>query len=131
MTFKARLSGLIIPVLLILPCTVPLSAQANRPSAIQSSFIWSTAKPDGNQAYVVFRKGFELSKPPLVASLQIFADSRYLLWINGQYVLRGPCSFNPKRPEYHLVEVAPYLKSGKNSIAVLVHNYGGQSMAGS
>ena len=55
--------------------------------------------------YVVFRKSCELPDTGSPARLQVFADSRYLLWINGRYVLRGPCRFNPKRPEYDVVDV--------------------------
>ena len=94
-------------------------------SALQSSMIWSSSLPDGKQEYAVFRKSFDLNETPATpALLQIFADSRYLLWINGQYVLRGPCRFNPKRPEYDVVDIHSFLKKGKNVIAVLAHNYG-------
>ena len=93
-------------------------------SAIQSSMIWSTSISDGKQAYVAFRKSFELGETSTSAKLQLFADSRYLLWINGKYVLRGPCRFNPKRPEYDVVDVHPFLKKGKNVFVVLAHNYG-------
>ncbi len=92
--------------------------------AIQTGFIWSSAGHDGNQAYVAFRKTFDLEKISTPAILKLFADSRYILWINGQYVLRGPCRFNPKRPEYDEVNVQAFLKTGKNVIVVLAHNYG-------
>jgi len=91
---------------------------------IQSSIIWSTSEPDGKQAYVAFRKIFNINEISSPAFLNLFADSRYMLWINGQYVLRGPCRFNPKRPEYDVVDVHPYLKKGTNVIVVLAHNYG-------
>jgi len=93
-------------------------------STIQSSVIWSSSEPDGKQAYVAFRKSFNINEIASPALLNLFADSRYMLWINGQYVLRGPCRFNPKRPEYDVVDVHPYLKKGRNVIVVLAHNYG-------
>ena len=92
--------------------------------AIQSSMIWTSTELSEKGGYVVFRKSFDLSDANSPAELQLFADSRYLLWINGQYVLRGPCRFNPKRPEYDLVDVQPYLKKGKNAMVVMVHSYG-------
>lgn len=91
---------------------------------IQSSMIWSSSMFGEHGGYVVFRKSFNLEPSDSDAQLKIFADSRYLLWINGQYVLRGPCRFNPKRPEYDLVDVRRYLKMGKNVLVVLVHTYG-------
>ena len=93
-------------------------------SSLQSSFIWTPAANNPKGEYVVFRKNFDLKLPVPDVVLNIFADSRYLLWINGKYVLRGPCRFNPKGPEYDQTDVRSFLKDGKNSIVVMVHNYG-------
>jgi alpha-L-rhamnosidase len=93
-------------------------------SGIESSFIWCQAQAGENGGYVVFRKSFDLDEYPATAQVQIFADSRYLLWINGKYVLRGPCRFNPKRPEYDVVDVHDFIQEGSNNISVLVHDYG-------
>ncbi len=71
-------------------------------------------------ACVAFRKSFDLAKGPSEATLQVFADARYLLWINGQYVTRGPGRFEPAGPEYDSIEVAFYLNAGKNTVTVLV-----------
>ncbi|MGA2502154.1 MAG: hypothetical protein ABSH20_30795, partial [Tepidisphaeraceae bacterium] len=92
---------------------------------LQKAFIWSPSAPPGKQAYVEFRKNFNLAALPGEAVLNIFADSRYILWINGQYVLRGPCRFDPKRPEYDSVDVRPHLRTGPNIIVILVHHYAG------
>ena len=54
------------------------------------------------------------------AALHLFADVRYLLWVNGKYVTRGPARFNPKGPEYDTVPIDRILKAGVNTIAVLV-----------
>ena len=87
--------------------------------------IWAPSAPPGKQAYVAFRKTFSLDQVPSAATLHLFADSRYILWVNGRYVVRGPCRFDPKRPEYDTVDVRPWLQSGKNVLAVLVHHYAG------
>ena len=55
-----------------------------------------------------------------MAALHIFADVRYVLWVNGEYVERGPNRFQPNGPEYDSVNVASHLKRGKNTITVLV-----------
>lgn len=89
---------------------------------LQNNVIWLSSAPTGQQAYVAFRKTFDLPEPPQQAKLHIFADSRYTLWINGRYVLRGPCRFDPKAPEFDSVDAAPYLNKGANAIAVLVHH---------
>ena len=91
---------------------------------LQSSMIWASSAPAGTQAYVAFRKRFELkAAPALPALLDIFADSRYMLWVNGEQILRGPCRFNPQRPEFDSLDVKPFLRPGMNVLTVLVHHY--------
>lgn len=90
---------------------------------LQSSMIWSPVVPTGTQAYVAFRRSFDLERKPAAAPLHLFADSRYLLWVNGTHVLRGPCRFNPKRPEFDTLDIAPHLRAGSNTLVVLVHHY--------
>lgn len=87
--------------------------------------IWSGAAPAGVQAYVAFRRVFEIGAIPHCAFLHLFADSRYLLWVNGLQVLRGPSRFHPSRPEYDTLDVAGLLRPGRNAIVVLVHHYAG------
>lgn len=59
--------------------------------------------------------------------LDIAADSKYWLWINGKEVIfegslkRGPSS---ESSYYDKVEIAPYLKKGNNKIAVLLWHFG-------
>jgi alpha-L-rhamnosidase len=89
---------------------------------LQKSFIWNR-EPDSlleKPHSVGFRKEFEIRKSPVEAKIMIFADSRYLLWINGKYAERGPCRFDPKGPQYDMVDIHSYLHKGKNTIAVLV-----------
>ena len=119
-----------IPVFLIV--TILFSCASNNPGInkerekailMQNSMIWlESAKPE-EQAYVVFRKEFEIEKAISNAELRIFADTRYMLWINGRYVERGPCRFDSKHPEYDILEVEKYLTTGENAIAILVHHY--------
>ena len=93
--------------------------------ALQGSFIWSPSAPAGQQAYVAFRSPSFLLSTLTSATVHIFADSRYLLYVNGEYILRGPCRFNPKWPEYDSVDVTASLRPGQNnSIVALVHSYG-------
>lgn len=92
--------------------------------SLQSAVIWTPSAPPGEPRYVEFRKTFDLPSLPQNAQLRIFADTRYLLWINGHYVDRGPCRFDPARPEYDVIDAAKRLQPGKNAMAVLVHHYG-------
>lgn len=82
--------------------------------------IWTLAPKLRDTHFVAFRKQFMLPDTPRDAVLHLFADVRYLLWINGKYVTRGPARFNPQGPEYDTIPIAPFLKAGLNTIAVLV-----------
>ncbi len=87
---------------------------------LREQMIWADATADVGNHFVAFHRSFKLPAKPSVATLHLFADTRYLLWINGRYVLRGPCRFDPKGPEYDTVPVSNYLKQGRNDVAVLV-----------
>jgi hypothetical protein len=99
---------------------MPLSTQAQ---SLQQSMIWSPSSPAGTQVYRAFRKSFVLATNPPQAPLQIFADSRFILWVNGQYVLRGPCRFDWHGPQYDTVDISSFLQPGTNVLAVMVHSY--------
>lgn len=51
---------------------------------------------------------------------RVTAVSRYRLWVNGTPVLSGPCKGDLNRQYYETVELTPYLRTGKNVIAVQV-----------
>jgi len=87
---------------------------------LQQHMIWAASDAKLQSAFVAFRKGFSLASAPVEAKVYIFADVRYILWINGQYVFRGPARFNPKGPEYDVADVTQYLQAGDNVIVVLV-----------
>ena len=77
--------------------------------------------------WICFRKTFNLDKKESSAQLYIAVDSKYWLWINGELVVfegglkRGP---NPDDTYYDNVNAAPYLKKGKNTIALLMWYWG-------
>jgi alpha-L-rhamnosidase len=88
--------------------------------SLQGQMIWASPGTKPQSSFVAFRKQFKMAAVSDRAELSIFADVRYLVWINGQYVLRGPARFNPKGPEYDSDDVKPYLKTGNNEVVVLV-----------
>lgn len=67
------------------------------------------------------RKNFELSSLPETASLRITGTSLYQLYINGEYVCRGPARSAPHHQSFDILDVSKALKIGKNTIAVRVH----------
>jgi hypothetical protein len=89
-------------------------------AALQQAIIWDAADTATPTA-VAFRKVIHLQGKPDSATLQVFADARYTLWINGVMVAGGPNRFDPKRPEVDTLQVGPHLAAGPNTLAVLVY----------
>ena len=87
---------------------------------LQSSMIWTQPLETQSGVAIAFRKTFELSAKPATAELHLFADSRYVLWVNGAYVERGPARFQPNGPEYDTIDLANNLQPGTNVVALLV-----------
>lgn len=104
------------PGLFRFPGIVPDAAGAG----LQASMVWDGRETGGEPVVVAFRKTFTLAKVPARASLSIFADARYILWVNGRYVDRGPARFQPNGPEYDVLDITPHLLGGANALAVLV-----------
>jgi hypothetical protein len=123
LTPSAPCARFLTSIIMLSPLAIGSINAETTASRLQSSMIWSPAAPAGKQAYVAFRKNFDLEGKPSSAPLHLFADSRYMLWVNGSHVLRGPCRFNPKRPEFDTLDIAPHLRAGANAIVVLVHHY--------
>ena len=76
---------------------------------------------------VAFRKQFEMTTLPQHATLHLFADVGYMLWVNGRYVERGPARFEPAAPEYDSVDITTFMCAGSNLISILVMGTSGES----
>ena len=104
---------------------------------------WMSAKGVLNEAgedgkvrkpnqWLAFRKTVELASAPKWAPARIACDSKYWLWVNGKLVVfegglkRGP---NPRDTYFDRIDLAPHLKAGENTIAVLVWYFGRQGMS--
>lgn len=68
--------------------------------------------------HVLFRKSFLLDERPESARMFISADDHYKLWINGEFVAEGPAPAYHFRYGYNELDVAAFLKPGRNVIAV-------------
>lgn len=83
---------------------------------------WS-AEDRNEPVLVLFRKVLEVAGDLKRASFCISADSRYKLYINGKLAEIGPSRGDGQVWFYDEVDVLPYLKKGKNAIAVQVLRY--------
>jgi alpha-L-rhamnosidase len=87
---------------------------------LQASFVWADPTVDRPGVAVAFRRSFDLTAIPGTAVLSLFADARYVLWLNGAYVDRGPSRFQPNGPQYDVVDLSHRLRLGRNVLSVLV-----------
>ncbi len=81
---------------------------------------------DLHEAYLCFRapENWTLAQQPNRAELFVSADSRYKLWINGQFVARGPGRCYPHAQCIDRLDVTPFLRRGANTIALQVYQPG-------
>lgn len=92
-----------------------------------AQYIWDSSDAAEENVWMCFRKSVELSEAPEALTACISADSKYWLYINGETVVfeggvkRGPTDNDSY---YDTVDVAPYLKAGKNTICALVWYWG-------
>jgi len=91
---------------------------------VEPSGFW-TAQPQEQheETHGLFRKSFSLETVPQTVPTRITADSRYILYVNGQEVGRGPIRSQPRRLHYDEYDLAALLRPGENVIAVLVERF--------
>jgi alpha-L-rhamnosidase len=91
-------------------------------------FAWCDGTGLGRNVFVFFRRTFTLAdeagKLARRATLYLFADTRYRLWVNGAIVAYGPARFLPSHPEYDTVDLRPWLRKGANALVVEANSFG-------
>ncbi|MEZ5797888.1 MAG: hypothetical protein R3D63_10665 [Paracoccaceae bacterium] len=76
------------------------------------------------EAYLNYRADLSLAAVPQDATIHISADSRYRLWINGEFLARGPERSWPSSMAVDSHPIARHLQPGVNRIAVQVYSPG-------
>ena len=86
--------------------------------------VWKGQWVDGGEfeGYQVlhFRRVFDLKEVPAQFKINVSADNRYRLFVNGKSVSTGPARGDLQHWFFDTVDIAPFLKKGKNVIAALV-----------
>ena len=86
---------------------------------------WITLRslPKEKVLRLLFRRSLFLDEMPEKAQIQISADSRYKLYVNGCLVETGPCKGDREVWYYDTLDLGSYLKKGENIIAVEALSY--------
>lgn len=95
---------------------------------------WITAEENQSitNTWLGFKKTVELKSIPKKLEARIAVDSKYWMWINDSLVVfeggvkRGP---NPHDTYFDSIDIAPYLKNGNNTIAILLWHFGKQGFS--
>ncbi|HUX96999.1 MAG TPA: alpha-L-rhamnosidase N-terminal domain-containing protein [Bacteroidales bacterium] len=90
----------------------------------KAQWIMHPAVQPQQHAVILFRKSFDLHAKPSGFVIHLSADNHYRLFVNGTYILRGPARGDLSHWFYETVDIAEYLKPGKNTIAIEVVNWG-------
>ncbi|MBO5255306.1 MAG: alpha-L-rhamnosidase [Opitutales bacterium] len=107
---------------------MPSKEVLNTPNFYEGKFI-SPASDKTDPQVCNFRNTFELKQVPESLVINITAENRYILYVNGKYVCRGSESGDFCNWFYDSVDIAPYLKQGKNVVAVSVVYFSDSSPA--
>lgn len=113
--------------LLIFPCLVfngyPQTV-STAPHAWTANWIAAPSTTGTEYGVYYFRKNFSLAAKPGTFKVYVSADNRYKLYVNEVLISMGPARGDTYNWNYETIDLAPYLKEGKNTLAALVFNEG-------
>jgi alpha-L-rhamnosidase len=72
----------------------------------------------------LFRRVVRLDAVPDRVPARLWADGRYVLWVNGVEVARGPVRSDPRAAHYDVVDLAEHLTVGTNVVAITARHFG-------
>jgi len=111
-------------LLIVFSSILSICATDGRAQEWRGSWIWCEGDPAPKNFYAYARKRFEVGGEIASATLRLTADSRYICYVNGVMAGRGPIRSDPRWQSYDEWNITPYMTSGWNAIAILVHHYG-------
>ena len=98
----------------------------DKKESIYGNRMWLPGRTDTDAAepqLVYFRKIVKADSIPANGILKLTADSRYKLYINGNFIQEGPCKANQGNWYYDECRLSDFLREGENCIAVEVLRY--------
>jgi hypothetical protein len=82
----------------------------------------AAATADSNPVVLHFRRTLDLPRKPRAFPVQVTADNRFVLYVNGTRVASGPSTGDIAHWRQASVDLAPYLRRGRNVVASVVWN---------
>ena len=97
---------------------------ATLPDLTPARWIWYPSERCLQNTFVLFRRTLHLAAKPKQARGWISADSRYLLYANGERVQWGPAPCDPRWLDADPIDLTELLHEGENVIGAQVLFYG-------
>ncbi len=91
-----------------------------------ASWVWHPHLPLADPAYVLFRNRFDLPAPVEDIVLRVSADERYILFLDGKPISRGPSRSDLLRWGCRTVRTGP-LPAGPHVLAAIARHLGPQA----
>jgi hypothetical protein len=85
-------------------------------------WIWTEAVVPNSM--IACRGTLALPAAPRRATLHIFADTKYKVYINGRFVGAGPAPFRKPVIQVDACDAAPFLQAGPNTVLIVAHFIG-------
>ncbi len=91
----------------------------------EAAWIWpDNPSWDLYNCYALFRAAVDVPAVPRRVTAFVSADQSYHLYVNGRYVCRGPARGFQAHWPYDEVDLAGFLRAGRNVVAVRAYNPG-------
>lgn len=95
--------------------------------AVSWPVFWYAPEGGGRNEFCIFEREFDLEAVPEAAWIEIFADTRYRLIVNGRIIGYGPPRFLPSHPVYVRHDLGGALRKGRNLLRIEVNSRGASS----
>ncbi len=106
------------------PQPQPAGELQNEP-IFDARWIWYPERRTLPSTFVFFRKTLDLGALPATASAWVTGNSRYMLFLNGRFLQRGPAPCDPRYWDVDPVDLGSHLRAGRNVIGAIVCSFGG------
>jgi len=103
---------------------LPTVAAENNDVDWQANWIWQAGDPQPRNFCLNARRTFAVQGEVVLALLHISADSRYRLYLNGQWLGDGPTRSFPHLQQFDTYDVTAQLQAQQNVLAVTANHYG-------
>ena len=107
-------------------CCSGIIARAGSPSSCQMDSLVDIPPDSAASRTLVlhFKKTFSLTTVPAKFVIDVSADNRFILFVNGERIGDGPARGDLANWRYETFDIASHLKTGDNTISATVRNFG-------